>query len=494
TYAPALAALPGASSTDVVYRGQGRSVLHRTYTNGTWSASTALGGPAVGAPAAAYAGSTLHVVHRGVSNVAYVKARTGGTWDSSWTNLGGTLTSSPAVVGWPDGRVEVFARGAGDDLTTTTFTPGTGWSGWTSLGGDLATAPAAAATGTDELRVCAALASDHIVWCRTRAGGTWYGWTELGGSTYSAPALTVEPGSGRVHVFIRGLSTDVLYVKTYASGTWSSYTRLGDRRLVDGPGAAARASGTVDVIARGRDRALYAKRLRSGAWTSFAQAWTPSAPKPVPTSLRGRNITRVPTTDKVVALTFDGGAGSQGVPAIRATLQRENVPATFFLTGEFIRTYPVRAHQIAVAGFDVADHSNTHPYFTKISDATARTQVQNGRTAIFDTTGVEPKPLFRFPYGAYTGSDITLVNNLGYAPVGWTVDSLGWKGTDGGMSVQKVVDRVLGAAQPGEIVLMHVGAHPKDHTTLDADALPAIIDGLRARGYGFVTLESLMGW
>jgi peptidoglycan/xylan/chitin deacetylase (PgdA/CDA1 family) len=83
------------------------------------------------------------------------------------------------------------------------------------------------------------------------------------------------------------------------------------------------------------------------------------------------------------------------------------------------------------------------------------------------------------------------VNGLGYAAVRWTVDSLGWEGTSGGQTVQAVVNRVLAAAQPGEIVLMHLGSNPDDGTTLDAAALPAIIDGLRARGYSFVTLQAL---
>ena len=53
--------------------------------------------------------------------------------------------------------------------------------------------------------------------------------------------------------------------------------------------------------------------------------------------------------------------------------------------------------------------------------------------------------------------------------------------------------QVLAAAQPGEIVLMHLGSNPDDGTTLDAAALPATIDGLRARGYSFVTLQALSG-
>lgn len=56
-----------------------------------------------------------------------------------------------------------------------------------------------------------------------------------------------------------------------------------------------------------------------------------------------------------------------------------------------------------------------------------------------------------------------------------------------------MIDRVLAALQPGEIVLMHVGSHPTDRSTLDADALPRLIDALRARGHTFVTLSALIG-
>ena len=55
-----------------------------------------------------------------------------------------------------------------------------------------------------------------------------------------------------------------------------------------------------------------------------------------------------------------------------------------------------------------------------------------------------------------------------------------------------VVGRVLAAATPGEIVLMHVGANPDDGSTLDAAALPQVISGLRAKGYSFVTLEAAL--
>ena len=78
---------------------------------------------------------------------------------------------------------------------------------------------------------------------------------------------------------------------------------------------------------------------------------------------------------------------------------------------------------------------------------------------------------------------------LDYGSVRWTVDTLGWQGTSGGQSSTTVLNRVLANLQPGEIVLMHVGSHPTDGSTLDADALPAIIREVEARGYRFVDLD-----
>ena len=100
--------------------------------------------------------------------------------------------------------------------------------------------------------------------------------------------------------------------------------------------------------------------------------------------------------------------------------------------------------------------------------------------------------MFRFPYGSSSPSTLRTANELGYTAVGWTVDTIGWEGTSGGQSVATVVQRALSHLEPGEIVLMHVGANPNDHSTLDADALARIIDNIRRRGYAFVALPEYL--
>ncbi|HEU4349928.1 MAG TPA: polysaccharide deacetylase family protein [Actinoplanes sp.] len=214
-------------------------------------------------------------------------------------------------------------------------------------------------------------------------------------------------------------------------------------------------------------------------------------PPPVPAALAGQDLERLPTSRPVVALTFDAGANGDGLASVLATLRREGVPATFFLTGDFARRFPARCAEIAAAGHRLGNHSVDHPHFTALSDQAIRDQVAGAEQAIRAGAGRDPRPLFRFPYGDRDQRTIRAVNAAGYVAVRWTVDSLGWKGTSGGMSAAAVTTRVLGALRPGEIVLMHVGSNPDDHTTLDADALPSVIARIRAAGYGFVTLDAL---
>ena len=211
----------------------------------------------------------------------------------------------------------------------------------------------------------------------------------------------------------------------------------------------------------------------------------------VPSALKGQDVARLPVTAKVIALTFDAGANADGVPSIRATLASTGVAATFFLTGAFVEKYPVKSKRLA--GRDlVGNHTMTHPDLTTLPDKEVTTQVRDTEAVIRSTTGEDPRRFFRFPYGARNAHLIGLVNSLCYVPFRWTVDSLGWKGTSGGQSVATVVSRVVGAARPGAIVLMHVGSNPDDGTTLDADALPQIIKKLRDRGYRFVRLSQVM--
>ncbi len=207
-----------------------------------------------------------------------------------------------------------------------------------------------------------------------------------------------------------------------------------------------------------------------------------AATRPLPPGLGGANWTAIPTHAKVVALTFDAGANADGVPSILGTPPRTSCSPFSGLPGPA---------NIAAALPD-RHHSVSHPYFTTLTDAQirARCSAPKARSCRCGRRSVAVVPV---PVRGYNQHTISVVNSTGFVPVGWTVDTLGWEGTSGGITTQTVLNRVLGSLQPGEIVLMHCGSNPDDHSTLDADALPAVIQSLQARGYSFITLDALGG-
>ncbi len=220
---------------------------------------------------------------------------------------------------------------------------------------------------------------------------------------------------------------------------------------------------------------------------------TPPGQPSVPASLRGTDVEVIPTDRRVVALTFDAGANADGLAAILATLYAEHVTGTFFLTGSFAKNFPASVAAIVARGHRLGNHTATHPHIPSLStDAAVVQELRLCESQLKAAGGTDPRPLFRFPFGDRTSHTIAVVNGAGYVAVRWTVDTLGWKGTGGGITVDRVVDRVVGGARPGEIVLMHVGSNPDDGTTLDAQALPTTIARLRNLGYGFVTLDALL--
>lgn len=199
-------------------------------------------------------------------------------------------------------------------------------------------------------------------------------------------------------------------------------------------------------------------------------------------------IVRLQTRQHVVALTFDGGGNADGAKGVLTVLRRDNVPATFFLTGHFVQSYPRLARAIG-RRYPVGNHTVNHFDLLRLSPSAARREVTRAAVLIRRATGRDTHPYFRFPYGSRNSATLRLVHSLGYASVRWTVDTWGWMGFPQ-QSVAGAVRRVMQSLVPGEIVLMHLGS-ARDRSTIDSHALPAVIRLVRARGYRFVTLAGI---
>jgi len=208
----------------------------------------------------------------------------------------------------------------------------------------------------------------------------------------------------------------------------------------------------------------------------------------LPLAVVAGELVRLQTRQHVVALTFDGGGNADAAKGVLAVLRQEHVRGTFFLTGHFVQTYPLLSRAIG-RRYPVANHTVDHLDLRRLSTPAATREITQAERMIVRATGRDPRPLFRFPYGARDARTLGIVRRLGYTSVRWTVDTWGWMG----LTLQTVAGaerRVLDHLVPGEIVLMHLGA-ARDRSTIDSSALPEVIRAVRARGYRFVTLAGI---
>ncbi|MCX7622725.1 MAG: polysaccharide deacetylase family protein [Thermomicrobium sp.] len=216
---------------------------------------------------------------------------------------------------------------------------------------------------------------------------------------------------------------------------------------------------------------------------------TPTAPAETAIA---RVVRRLPTNDPVIALTFDCGADRGYAEAILDELARRGIRVTFGMTGAWARANPDLVARMLREGHALVNHSDTHPSFTGAStgsaalDSAARlAEIRGAEQAVAAVSGSEEtmRPFFRPPYGDYDDALLQELPQAGYDVVLlWTVDSLGWRG----IPPEQVVQRVTAAAEPGAIVLLHVGAQ-----STDAAALSALLDALVEQGYRFVTVRDI---
>ena len=188
-------------------------------------------------------------------------------------------------------------------------------------------------------------------------------------------------------------------------------------------------------------------------------------------------------TDKV-AITFDAGADDKATPLILKALKERNLHSTFFLTGFFCRHFPKTSRSIADAGNEIGSHSDTHPKFTKCPDAKIQKELTLAEETIVKICGVNPKPLFRFPYGDRDKRTIADVVKSGYQPVRWTLDSLDAFGE--AKSEEFVAGRITKKIKGGDIILMHVSSIGS------AKALPRIFGYLEKKGLKPVLVSELL--
>ena len=153
------------------------------------------------------------------------------------------------------------------------------------------------------------------------------------------------------------------------------------------------------------------------------------------------------------------------------------------MTGGWVEKFPEDVKKIQEAGHDLANHSENHKNMSQLNDSDCQSELMKVHNKVKELTGVE-MCLFRPPYGDYDDHVIQNATSCGYYTIQWDVDSLDWKdyGVD---SIIKTVCEHKNL-QNGSIILMHNGAK------YTAEALPKVIEGLKAKGYEIVPVSELI--
>lgn len=189
----------------------------------------------------------------------------------------------------------------------------------------------------------------------------------------------------------------------------------------------------------------------------------------------------VDTTEKKVAMSFDCAWGAEDIEQILTALEKEKVKTTFFLVGSWMSKFPVQAKNIAAAGHDIGNHSDSHLHMSGISSSKATQEIAATNAKIEKLTG-KKCTLFRAPYGDYDENLVRIARNNGQYTIQWDVDSLDWKN----LSADSICERVMGKVKNGSIILLHSG------TENTKTALPKLIAQLKKAGYKIVPVSELI--
>lgn len=191
------------------------------------------------------------------------------------------------------------------------------------------------------------------------------------------------------------------------------------------------------------------------------------------------------TNKKDIYLTFDNGYENGYTEKILDVLKEKRVPATFFITGQYIKDQPDLVKRMVQDGHIIGNHSWHHPDLTTISDEKLRNELQRIETEVKQLTGQKEMKYLRPPRGIFSERTLAVTKEMGYYNVFWSLAFQDWK-VDQQRGWQYSYDSVTKQIHPGAVLLLH------SISSDNAGALSKIIDELRNRGYQFKSLDDLV--
>ena len=191
-----------------------------------------------------------------------------------------------------------------------------------------------------------------------------------------------------------------------------------------------------------------------------------------------------PDGGKVLYLTFDAGYENGYTDAILDTLKKREVPAAFFLVGDYLEREPDLVRRMAAEGHIVGNHTRTHPDMTKLEGDAFAAELRGMEELYEDVTGQTLPKFYRPPQGLYSGENLKQAQALGYKTVFWSLAYADWD-NEHQPDPDGAVEKLTGRLHDGAVVLLHATSKT------NAEILDRLIGKWQDMGYRFAPLTEL---
>lgn len=189
--------------------------------------------------------------------------------------------------------------------------------------------------------------------------------------------------------------------------------------------------------------------------------------------------------DKVLYLTFDAGFEAGYTPAILDVLKAHQVPAAFFLVGNYLEKEPELVKRMVAEGHIVANHTYHHPDMSKISDLESfQKELIQLETKYQEITNAEMKKFYRPPQGKFNEQNLSYAKKLGYHTIFWSLAYVDWY-QDQQPTRETALEKLIPRTHNGAVILLH------STSKTNAEVLDELITKWKEMGYTFGTLEEL---
>ena len=192
-----------------------------------------------------------------------------------------------------------------------------------------------------------------------------------------------------------------------------------------------------------------------------------------------------PDGGKVLYLTFDAGYENGYTDEILDILKKQEVPAAFFLVGDFLESQADLVRRMAQEGHIVGNHTMNHPDMSQIPSREAfEKELQAVETLYADITGQTLPKFYRPPQGLYSGENLEMAKELGYKTVFWSLAYADWDNNDQ-PNPDAAVEKLTRRTHDGAVILLH------STSKTNAQILDRLIGRWKDMGYRFAPLTEL---